>query len=276
MTFAPLNQDHAIAMCQYGVALTKPLPAVVVKKLAGIGGTFAEILPARAMVDVSDMGDEPVTHVLHGRAQQGLVASWLRPDGAAVWQLQVYHNQIDIRATRYTRWASMWQTASEIFQVVLGAVGDTDKDIYIGAVGHRMVDRFLGPAEYKLSSILRHGPLVPEHLFAAGRVWHCNSGWFSAATGDAQPGRILTTLEMDAKGRLEDDEDGAETTVSISHSQSHLLGIEGRQVSNLPRAGESLQTVESSFSLLHRRNKELLAGLLVPALLKEIGLENAK
>lgn len=269
MDFQPINDDHAVEFVEFAIGFSAPLPGKVLSAIHASHGSFDQTLPAEFFGDLGD-DTEFLVPLIQGRNSVSVNFANLRPNGSAVWAARASHNEILITCSRYTRWGNTWPVALEVLMYMLRAAAEVvaadDKlqELVINSMALRVTDRFEGETEqYDLSNTLKRGSYVAEHIFSAGSLWHCNSGWFDS---DAD-GQILSNLNIDTR-RVQRKEFSL-VGLGIIHKQQFRM-------SEVPvRVGGSddvYAALDKRMTTLHANNKTVLSRLLSNELSQRIQL----
>lgn len=269
MTFRPANPDHSIAWTVFGVVLSRSISSASINAFFAGDPQLLKLLPAQSIVTAEELISDPMIQMANPRTPQGYVAGYLKPDGEPVWQLAVFHNQVEVRASRYTRWNTMWDTAKEMLLAALAIIARAEKgDMLLDAITHRVTDKFYADKGYKLDQLLKRDRVLPEHLFThGGDYWHTNTGWFEPEGGKL----TLSRLTVGAQGRQ------AEQDVEVAIDLSEMRIFPPDAPTARSKLTDDLAPVlEAAMTELHGRNKMFMQRVLQPEVLDAIGLGTTK
>ncbi len=258
MPFEPVNEDHAVALCEFAVGFDGPLSSQSITDIAAQHDQWRELLPASA-VGPAD-ATQAIVPVLQGASRKGVTFATLRADGSHVWALECAFNEVRVSCTRYTRWQRSWEVARQLLKDVVPIISKQQPDRRIGVVALYVVDHFVSPdQDYRVEDVLQRNKWIPDQIFGLGRIWHSNNGWFeSHNAGDVL--HLLNTRVSRESGQLD---------LSIVH---HLqLRISAGQFVDV-NSDAWVDLVSAAMNDLHQSNKRVLGEHLHPDLSRRIRL----
>jgi uncharacterized protein (TIGR04255 family) len=272
MTFLPVNDDHAVANCQFAVGLSRSLSGGTIQALLAAHPGWMQTMPAIASGTADDMVADAITPLKPPRSKNALLSAFMRPDGSATWALRIFCNQIDLACTRYTRWDPTWDVAKSVMAQVLSVVSKAEKDVRVSSVALKVVDHFLAREGYSLDELFKSDSWLVSKVFGVGDYWHSHLGWFEREGAD----RILNQVDFDAQERVATVTDGQPDTrinIAFTHTLQHRFSSESQDsASDLTPEANQMSAVERSMIMLHNRNKAMLLDVLQPKMAARIGL----
>ncbi|WP_157505485.1 hypothetical protein [Geminicoccus roseus] len=265
MAFVPLNDDHAVASCDFALALSRPLPRSAISELQSLAASLAAELPASAMVQPSDVDDAIVPIISNGAP--GIELAYLRPDGSPVWALRLINNEIFVSCTRYTRWEKSWDQARSYLWQALAKLALIKFEAAVAVIALRVVDRFSSNEDTaKIDDLFQRHSWLPDPIFAGGPLWHNHSGWYS----DHDSGPTLNNLNLTAQ-RVQDGQGPARIVIDIVHRLQ--LRLRSSEILSQDSIQSIQAVIDQHMNDLHLNNKVVLHGLLQPVVLDRIGLK---
>jgi len=267
MTFRPINDDHAVERCEFAIGLNAPLSPRETNLIHSRAALWCEELPAITVSEL-DVPTDPVAQFIIGPNNVGLLFSYLRPDGSAVWSMQCGFNEILITATRYTRWATTWSVAQTLIAKVLSVLQNPQNPRQVISVALRVRDEFYAAAGHQASSALVQSKFVSGLVLAQDSTWHNNLGWFEPISDSP----VLNHLNISTRNDTFGDE--ARRSLQISHLQQIRLEDADRPplIADQSAAAAAVDAIELMMTELHIRNKRVMTELLTPELASRIGL----
>ncbi len=135
----------------------------------------------------------------------------------------------------------------------------------------RYIDRFTfdGPNDRATADGLfkRDTSHLTDHCFDVGQLWHCYTGWFDSFKGAEKDGRVLNQLNIQSA-----DIDEA-PGVLIDHNAIFQYAAPRQSEKALFEPGDAGKvSIEQGLDMMHKNNKVILNNLLLPEILKKIGL----
>jgi uncharacterized protein (TIGR04255 family) len=271
MSFEPINSDHAIQSCQFGFALSRAVKHTTLQSIFEAHPHWMQLLPAISMGNASEFEAEAVTPLSPTRSKQGLLSAYLQPNGSADWQFRIFHNQVDVICSRYTRWDHVWSQAKQLFGYALGGIQKNEKDLRVVSVGLRVVDHFSTGESYNLSELFKPNDLLPKSVYGSKRMWHCHLGWFD----DPAESSNLSHINFDALHQTIVSGPGDEmerTIIQIVHTLQYRLTADASDVTEWLVTADVIRKIERAMSDHHASNKSLLRALLHKSMADRIGL----
>lgn len=262
-SFQPINEDHAVALCEFAIGIDGPLSSAAINHIASNHDLLRDRLPAVA-VDAPDSA-QAIVPTLQGTTKNGVTFATLRADGSHVWSLNCAFNEIRASCTRYTRWQRSWDFARELFTSVLPLIAEKQGDRKVGVAALYVVDQFIADdVDYKVEEILQRSKWISEAAFSAGPVWHCNNGWF-----EPRPlGSCLQILNVRVSR-----ETGQLVLSVVHHQQLRLTPGEYPDINDVDTV---IKKIDRGMNDLHQRNKEIVTALLAEPLARRVKLLGEK
>jgi uncharacterized protein (TIGR04255 family) len=272
MAFKPINDDHAIQFVRFTLTFDRPLSPSEVRVIQTNHRLWRDDLPAISVPQGVALQMNQHTGMVQPAPVVGVEFSLQRPDGSPAWALRFVGNEIVVECTRYSRWDRVWTNASTHFAkalTVAGASAASATVIELAAISLEVVDAFVSDeTDMDLSSVIRTGPYISEHVFSCGPVWHLHHGWFTEPESDP----VLERLNLTATREEPSNGGGApaETIkLLIEHAQQKRLR---NRIGLSENISATAQTIHAAMEIMHRKNKTLLSSLLVPGVAQQIGL----
>lgn len=259
--FTPINAAHAIVEAGWLIAFSSPLTIDEIALMKAAAFVLKDDLPKideikkfEAIVDAQNPGSPTMK-----QEDGGFEMQRIRPDGAIDWALRVANDTISVHCFDYTRWNDFQEKAFRFFSVLCQPINASSNTPVLTAL--RYTDRFIceDDANYNAESLLkRNSGYLPENIFQAGSLWHSHSGWFEQKS-------FLNQLNIESgyvhlSGHQK-------TTVTLQHNIVFRSTDSDKNL--FPTEGTDLKPVAEK---MHIMNKQVLAQLLVPSLVKQINL----
>ena len=196
----------------------------------------------------------------------GFECSKVRADAKPARVLRFLDNMLTVNFLEYRDWQTTLKDSLEYIKIVLSSVTLATNPVQ--AFSLRYIDRYTfdgSPDEPRAAMLFRDGnQYVAPHCFSSGPSWHCHSGWFESRDAG---NRILNQLNVGSVAV-----DGV-STVTVDHNAVWQLRVQRQTVESLfqPSSGENAGLKEV-LDLLHDRNSAILRDMLLPEMLKKIGM----
>ena len=196
----------------------------------------------------------------------GFQFSKAQPNGQPARVLQLAGNSLAVSFMDYESWETVKGDALQYLHPVCISLPFEQNPVV--AVGLRFIDRYTfsgNPADARAELLLSRGsPHINPHTFDAGSTWHCNTGWFENPLEEGD--RVLHNLN--AASSLVN----LSSTVTIDHNATRHLGSPRYSTNTLMAPAVGVIGLADALELLHDRNKAILAQILLPEMLAEIGI----
>lgn len=197
----------------------------------------------------------------------GFECSKVKADTKPARVLRFLDNMLAVNFLAYRNWQTTLENSLEYIGIVLSSVPLATNPVQ--AFSLRYVDRYTfdGPLhELNAGMLFRdsNAYMVPR-CFSGGPVWHCNSGWFELRDGGD---RILNQLKVSSATV-----DGVSTS-TVDHNAVWQLRVPRQTTESLfgPSSGENIY-FKDALNLLHERNGDILRDMLLPDMLRKIGMQ---
>lgn len=188
LNFLPINKAHAIVECTIFIEFLPVFTHAVRQKLVNLASRFTEKLPKS---DVQKVVEQSVTMTPQGpqvsfkEELSGVELQRVKPDGNLEWMLRTTENIISVHCLDYTRWNKVWPQAKYYLDAAFEQIQGSES--FVNAIGIKYIDRFVYQGqtqEYKISELFTEdSPLLANHLFKSGPLWHSHIGWFEEVEG---------------------------------------------------------------------------------------------
>lgn len=260
MAFSPKNGDHAIVEAVFGLAFSRPFTPAEIDRIISRRELWRDELPKMARTSQFDIivGEGPVTIPPPGGG--GVTFERVNPDGTLNWRLRVDQSVILVNCLEYTRWSDVWPRAKRYFEEVCRAADATD--LRLTSLLLQYVDVFGwdgDPEDYDASMLVDASTgFVPSSVLKRGSFWHLHQGWFDQVPA----GRRLERVHIDA---VHDEND--RPIVKIDSFLQLSMTEQRNVVTYFDDA-----TLETIFSELHLRGKQLFREIIRDEVCQEIGL----
>ena len=197
----------------------------------------------------------------------GFECSKVRADAKPARVLRFLDNMLAVNFLEYRDWQTTLKDSLEYIGIVLSSVPLATNPVQ--AFSLRYIDRYTfdgPPDEPRAGMLFRDGnAYVAPRCFNGGPSWHCNSGWFEVRDAG---NRILNQLNVSSAAI-----DGVSTS-TVDHNAVWQLRVPRQTTESLfgPSSGEHT-CFKDALNLLHERNVEILTDMLLPDMLKKIGMQ---
>lgn len=262
MPFRPTGSDHAITSSSFTVSLASPLSREFLAELTSKKNPWADALPAtREMRSLEVQLQTSVgTQLKHSPAVE---FAFLRPNGTPTWVMRIDQTDIFVECTLYTRWAPVWNQASELLSQAMSSMSDQGSVAKCFTI--QVVDKFEteSPTEPAIGVFSAGAHIVPR-VAGIQSFWHQHIGWLEAR-GD---GELLQNVNVDVAPKDPTDH-ALGKTVSILHLQRLTYSSRRSFSSDADAERASLSTTAAD---MHANNKALLREMLTADLQAAIQL----
>ncbi|ADI28527.1 TIGR04255 family protein [Methylotenera versatilis] len=205
--------------------------------------------------------DDQSVNVNQSTGLQGLTLQRVTDDGSLELSFAIQNNQMVYTCHKYTGWKEVFEKAlsilSEFMEFVCPVPG-------VSVVGIQYVDEFFitGNKEGFRSDIIfsTDNTRLPVSLLSASGFWHNHSGWFSP-TPDKTQGQVLNNLNVSVYPQQPD-----RHAVQIITAHRLMLALP------ISDKGRVLETLPTTFEMLHSTNKALFREVLNEETLRSINL----
>ena len=227
---------------------------------------FSEIRQAPAIkISQTGVSAQPGPSLL-----AGFECSKVKADAKPARVLRFLDNLLAVNFLEYRDWQTTLKDSLEYIRIVLSSLSSVPLATNpVQAFSLRYIDRYTfdGPPQEPNASMLflDGNAYMTPRCFSSGPVWHCHSGWFEVReAGD----RILNQLNVSSAMV----EEGVSTS-TVDHNAVWQLGVPRQTTESIfgPSSDENTY-FEDAFNLLHERNSEILKNMLLPDMLKKIGM----
>ena len=197
----------------------------------------------------------------------GVTFTNVKADGNPARLFRILNNTISFHITEYTSWKEAKSLALNYIDRSLMKLATIDTNPAT-AIVVRYFDRFTFDGDPKTAlaeNLLRDDTdLVVARVFGSGPYWHCNSGWYQPLVNE---NIALNNLNI-ASAPME-----ATSSVTIDHTNLYALAKPCNSLSELKRGTNDRPPLEDILNKQHEVNVEVLQKLLIPEILKAIGLK---
>ena len=208
--------------------------------------------------------------IFHPNAPQnsdfvGFEFSKLKPNDQPACVLRFRENVLSVHLLEYECWDKTLETSLKYLKTVLSLLNLTENPVI--AFSLQYVDRYTfdGPQNQSRAEMLlqNNGTYISERCFDSESLWHCNSGWFEAY----ESGSILHQLNI-ASGVIDQ-----VSTITINHNATCQLKVFRQSVEAVfHTSSDRKKDIENGLCFLHKRNKEMINDIVLPDMLKKIGM----
>jgi uncharacterized protein (TIGR04255 family) len=263
------GESHAIEVMALGVEWSAPLSDEVLSRLVAVYSARPDIagfLPGKKHLQgLSIRMEGPETQLSTGTSSL-VDFTRSRPDGSVEWAISLRPDFISCNTSAYVGWKAAKPRLIGLLRPFVEVAVSLGASIQ--AIGLQYLDTFRWPQSdgNRVEEILsRQSAWVPVRCFQQPFLWHVHQGWFTEAP---QGRRVLNNLNIDLQH-----EDGDTKLVALKIHGQHRLQAVGFK--SLSQTSIHEAELESAADMLHQMNKDALAELLTPAIIKRIGLNLA-
>lgn len=257
-SFAPINDDHAVTQVIFSLRfdeVIEPLTLEAARRTA----PWLKALPA-----ISELPPVEVTQGGHSFEVPALQFAIVRPDAKPIWALRLNGYELEVECTAYSRWAEVWRVAQEYIEQAWAIFREHQEDINIVDFRLSVTDAFVSEAEsYDISELFKDGKYYKRLEVANDGVWHRSLGWME----DEEAAVVSHALWLKGTARLSKGKYLPPYRVTAKHMLRSVVAIDG-----VPQSSSDLSDLDRLISLLHEKNKEVVAGLLTDEMNKRVGL----
>ena len=274
--YLPFQERHSIQEAQISILFLGPFEQRAIEEARGDAqAELSEDLPRvseghRTSVQIDmDMTALPSSTSTRLETRElglmGFRLSKVQGNGQPARVLQLEDNALSVSFMDYDSWEATRKDALKYLRTVSVSLPLEQNPVVAFSLG--FIDRYTysgNPGEARADKLfVRDNPYIASHIFDAGAIWHCNTGWLDDAT---QGDRVLHNLNVTSS--LVD----LSSTITIEHQATRHLVAPRHTLATLfdPPAGATglVEALES----LHDRNKGILRQALRPEMLARIGM----
>lgn len=262
----PLAGTNAIETAVFAIELAQPQTPDRVQAIKLALDGFAQELPGE------QTAQQPNMFVAFGPTLPpfGEALRFVaKPTGDHAWRVQLTGNVLQVICTEYTRFSEVWGRAHKYLQAMLAAAAP---DCIVTSVSHQYIDKFLYPADmpppqYSMDELFRRDTayLTPQ-AWNSGLEWHVYQGWFDYTNAESR--RMLHQLNI-TNAAL------AAPTPRLASVIDHRCSLQ-YAIEQPPTAGQLAAPdgpLDAYMAEMHTAHKAVIAQLLSPEKLQEIGME---
>ena len=273
--YLPFRGKHSIQEAQINILFLGPFEQQSIQVTMGFAQSelsaelprSAEVRGGSFRIDITN----PAAPSPMGEMQTdvaGFQISKAQPNGQPARILQLANNALSVSFMDYESWDAAKCDALRYLHPVL--ISLPLEQIPAVAIGLRFIDRYTfsgNPDDARPDLLLmRKNPHITPHTFDSGATWHCNTGWFENPIEEGD--RVLHNLN--ASSSLVN----LSSTVTIDHNATRHLGSLRYSIDTLSTPADGAIGLTDALEGLHNRNKEILAQVLFPEMLRKIGITN--
>jgi uncharacterized protein (TIGR04255 family) len=196
----------------------------------------------------------------------GVTFTNVKADGNPARLFRILSNTISFHIMEYTGWNEAKSLALDYIDRSLKKLATIDTNPAT-AIVVRYFDRFTFDGDPKTAlaeNLLRRDTdLVVARVFGTGPYWYCNSGWYQSLVNEEL---ALNNLNI-ASAPMQ-----ATSSVAIDHTNLYTLSKPCNSLSELKQGTKDRPPLEDVLNKQHEVNVEVLKKLLIPEILKAIGL----
>jgi uncharacterized protein (TIGR04255 family) len=265
--YIPASGDHAVEEAVVGVRFHESASDEAYEAAAKVAAELAvkHELPGRVQLDPLSlvMGRQSISSGYRPLevSKPGHLFQRVTPAGAMEEELTLERAAVTYRTRNYRRWADVQARITGILIPAVDALGIGGPE-KIAVIELRCVDRFISrEGTPSLATLVRSDTIfVPPHLLDSTDFLHVHTGWFEESSAE---GRTLINLNVDVG-----DYEGSRraSVIQVLSKQSAEVG----QFFAAHRTNED--AIVKTLDELHRRDKDLLGGLLTEEVQKSINL----
>ncbi|MEY3978904.1 MAG: hypothetical protein RLZZ375_333 [Pseudomonadota bacterium] len=274
--FRPVHAAHSIEQVVFSVHFDRQLPpesfAAVVHATEQFRGEMPGGGPIQGVSFAIGGAGMPPPFFQQPIPISGVMLTRSAPDGSIESELKVEHASLSFRTTRYSRWATIWNTAQRYFSALL--------DSYIAAgaqltsVGQNFVDKYVWHGEANACAaeklLRRDSAYVATQIFNKCDLWHSHTGAFERINAHT---KRLTNINVDCLDEAVNIE--SRRVVVITTVLTDLFG----QPSYDPivvTSNNVLAFITTQMHALHTENKRILAATITDAMASQIALNGTQ
>ena len=270
--YLPFAGKNAIAEMSIGIVFQSAFDPGFAEKFSVIKEEFAEDFsktePIQQFVLNFGMQTSPFPpSVPPSQNVSGVAFTNVRADGNPARLFRIMGNSISFHMMEYTSWKEAKSLALDYIGRSLKKLDTIDKNPATAFVV-RYCDRFTFDGDPKTASaenlLRRDNDLVVARVFGSGPNWHCNSGWYQPLIHEEVALNNLTI----ASALMQ-----ATSIVTIDHTNLYALTKPCNSLSELGEGIKDRPGLEDILDKQHEVNVKVLKKLLIPEILKAIGLE---
>jgi uncharacterized protein (TIGR04255 family) len=197
----------------------------------------------------------------------GVAFSNVRPDGNPTRIFRILNNTISFHIMEYTNWNEAKSLALNYIERSLTKL-ETIANNPVTSLAIRYLDRFTfdgEPGTAVAENLLRRDTdLVAARIFVGGPYWHCNSGWFEPLIN-----KEVALNNLNVTSALVQNA----SNIMIDHTNQFTLAKPCNSLTELKQGTGDRPALEDILDKQHTVNVGVLKRLLIPEILKAIGLE---
>ena len=197
----------------------------------------------------------------------GFDVSKIKSDANPARALRLLENMLTVNFLVYHKWQETLDDSLQYINLILSSMSLVKNPVQ--AFSLRYIDQYTfdGLSDESCAEMLfrKNSTYLTKHCFDSGPIWHCNSGWIRS---DNNFGYILNQLNIESA--IVDQV----STATVDHNAiCHLRSPRQMIESVFPSTADKKTVgIEHVLNSLHDRNGEILRNILLPEMLKKIGL----
>lgn len=268
--FRPVHAAHSIEQVVFSLHFDRPITPEIVATVVAAAEQFREEMPGGGpMHSVSfAFGGAGLPPPFFQQPISGVMLTRSAPDGSIESELRVEQTSVSFRTARYSRWATIWNTAQRYFGAVLGLY--IDAGAQLNSISMNFVDKFVWHGEANACDsgqlLRRESNYVAAQVFNQSDLWHSHTGAFERVNAHT---KRLMNINIDCLDEVVDV--GARRAIVITTVLTDLFGQAGYDLITL-NSNEALAFISNQMLALHTENKRILANTITEAMATQIAL----
>jgi uncharacterized protein (TIGR04255 family) len=274
--FRPVHAAHSIEQVVFSVHFDRPLPpenfAAVVHAAEQFKGEMPGGGPIQGVSFAIGGAGMPPPFFQQSIPISGMMLTRSAPDGSIESELRIEQTSLSFRTTRYSRWATIWNTAQRYFSALLEAYISAGSQLT--SVGQNFVDKYVWHGEANACDaeklLRRDSAYIAAQALSQRDLWHSHTGAFERI--NAQTKRLMN-INVDCLDEVVNIE--SRRVIIITTVLTDLFGQPGYDPIAVTN-NNVLEFITTQMLALHTENKRILAATITDAMANQIALNGSQ
>lgn len=272
--FRPVHAAHSIEQVVFSVHFDRQLPpenfAAVINAAEQFRGEMPGGGPIQGVSFAIGGAGMPPPFFQQPMPISGVMLTRTAPDGSIESELRVEQTSLSFRTTRYSRWATIWNTALRYFSVLLGSY--IDAGALLTTVSQNFVDKYVWHGDANACDaeklLRRDSAYIAAQVFNQRDLWHSHTGAFERVNAHT---KRLMNINVDCLDEVVNVE--SRRVIVITTVLTDLFGQPGYDPIAVT-SNDALAFITTQMLALHTENKRILAATITDAMATQIALNS--
>jgi uncharacterized protein (TIGR04255 family) len=270
--FRPVHAAHSIEQVVFSVHFDRQLPPENFAAVVNAAEQFRGEMPGGGAIQGVSFAfggaGMPPPFFQHPMPISGVMLTRSAPDGSIESELRVEQTSLSFRTTRYSRWATIWNTAQRYFGAILGSY--IDAGAQLNSISLNFVDKYVWHGEANTCDaeklLRRDSGYIAAQVFNQRDLWHSHTGAFERANAHT---KRLMNINVDCLDEVVNVE--SRRVIVITTVLTDSFGQPGYDPIAVT-SSDALAFISTQMLALHAENKRILADSITDAMANQIAL----